>query len=120
MIKGLFKLAIVLLIAHALFRFVPPYWSFTQFKWELKETAVGWREHPDGAVADEVLAIARKHNVPITQDNIRVRRQPDHIFVDVSYTVDMELVPTMKRPWTFDANIDAWTLAPPPGVVKKP
>ena len=30
--KALFKLAIFFLVAHALFRFVPPYWSHNQFR----------------------------------------------------------------------------------------
>lgn len=116
MIKGLFKLAIVLLIVHALFRFVPPYWSYTQFKWDLKEKAQAWREHSDDAVLEEILGIARKNRIPITQEQIRLRRQPDRIFVDVSYTVPMELLPGRKRTWDFDVAVDAWTLQPPAGV----
>ena len=116
MIKGLFKLAIVLLIGHALFRFVPPYWSYTQFKWEVKEKAQGWREHSDAAVLDEILEIARKNNIAITQQHIRLRREPDHVFVDVAYGVPMELVPGWTRTWNFDLSVDAWTLQPTPGI----
>lgn len=114
--KTLFKLAIALLVAHALVRFVPPYWSFTQFRWALKENASQWREHSDQMVTEEVLQLARKHNVPITGQHVQVRREGDHLFVEVTYTDQIEFIPTMKRDWRFAADVDAWTL----GGLKRP
>lgn len=117
MIKGLIKLALAFMVGYALFKFVPPYWSFTQFKWEVKERAVGWREHDDSAVIQEVLAIADEHGVPLTFQNVRLRREPDHLFVNAGYTREIEFLPGYKRRVTFEADVDAWTLRPP---VKKP
>ena len=110
--KTLFKLA----IAHALVRFVPPYWNFTQFRWALKENASQWREHSDQTITEEVLQLARKHKVPITGQHVQVRREGDHLFVDVGYTDLIEFIPTMKRDWRFAADVDAWTL----GGLKRP
>jgi hypothetical protein len=110
-LKTLFKLAVAFLVIHALYRFVPPYWNFTQFRWALKENAAQWREHNDEAVTGEVLGLAQKHKVPITADHVQVRREGDHLFVDVAYTDTIEFVPSMKREWRFAANVDAWTLA---------
>ena len=45
--KTLFKLAILFLIAHALFRFVPPYWHHQQFKTALTELSQQWGEPTD-------------------------------------------------------------------------
>lgn len=114
--KTLFKLAIALLVAHALVRFVPPYWNFTQFRWALKENASQWREHSDQTITEEVLQLARKHKVPITGQHVQVRREGDHLFVDVAYTDQIEFIPTMKRDWRFAADVDAWTL----GGLKRP
>jgi hypothetical protein len=110
-LKTLFKLAVALLVAHALFRFVPPYWNFTQFRWALKESAAQWRAHDDQAVTEEVLQLARQHQVPLSAEHVQVRREGDHLFVDVAYTDQIEFVPSMRRDWRFDASVDAWTLA---------
>jgi hypothetical protein len=109
-LKTLFKLALALLVAHALVRFVPPYWNFTQFRWALKENAAQWREHNDQRVTEEVLQLARTHKVPISADHVQVRREGDHLFVDVAYTDQIEFIPSMKRDWRFAAQVDAWTL----------
>ena len=109
-LKTLFKLAIALLVVHALVRFVPPYWNFTQFRWALKETAAQWREHNEQAVIGEVLQLAQKHDVPIGAEHVQVRREGDHLFVDVDYTARIEFIPSMKRDWRFSAGVDAWTL----------
>jgi hypothetical protein len=110
-LKTLFKLALALLVVHALVRFVPPYWSFTQFRWAMKEQAAQWREHTDQAVTAEVLKLARQHKVPIGTDHVQVRREGDHLFVDVAYTDQIEFIPSMRRDWRFAASVDAWTLA---------
>lgn len=114
--KTLFKLAIAFLVVHALYRFVPPYWNFTQFRWALKENAAQWREHNEQAVTDEVLQLARQHSVPISGDHVQVRREGDHLFVDVAYRQQIEFIPSMKREWRFAAAVDAWTL----GGLKRP
>ncbi len=109
-LKTLFKLAIALLVVHALVRFVPPYWNFTQFRWALKENAAQWREHTDPTIIGEVLQLAQKHDVPIGAEHVQVRREGDHLFVDVDYTAQIEFLPSMKREWRFSAGVDAWTL----------
>lgn len=108
--KTLFKLALALLVAHALVRFIPPYWNFTQFRWALKENAAQWRELNDQSVTEAVVELARQHKVPIAGQHVQVRREGDHLFVDVAYTDQIEFIPSMKRDWRFAAAVDAWTL----------
>ncbi|HVL67225.1 MAG TPA: hypothetical protein VM364_08175 [Vicinamibacterales bacterium] len=111
--KTLFKLAIALLVVHALVRFVPPYWNFTQFRSALKERATEWHQQSDAGVVQEVVNLAAHFDVPITAENVRVRRDVDHLYIDVSYKAPIEFIPGSKHDWKFDASIDAWTLKPP-------
>ena len=110
--KLLIKLAVFLLIAHALFRFVPPYWDHTQFVRELKETSVGWREYSDTEVRELVFAMAQGHNLPVDREQISVRRERDHLFVDVAYVRPMELIAGSQYAWDFDSKVDTWMLTP--------
>lgn len=112
MIKSLFKLAIAFLIAHALFRFVPPYASHTQFKQELEQRALTWREHSDDEVRDLVLIMAGDHAVPIGGEHVTVRRERDRLFVDVAYTRGIEFVPGWTYAWPFEADVAAWIIRP--------
>src|SRR5215210_3319229 len=108
--KLLFKLAIILLVANALFRFVPPYWRNHEFESDVKHASLRWRNSPDGAVMDDVLSLAANHNVPIGKENVNIRRVKEHLYLTVAYDVPIELLPSMSRAWRFDANVDAIVL----------
>jgi len=107
MVRGLFKLAIFLLAAHALVRFVPPYWSHTRFASELDERALTWSQDSEPDVLEHVLGIARTHGVPIDRDHVAVRRERDQLFIDVRYARRIELIPSWKYEWVFESNVDA-------------
>ncbi len=110
--KLLIKLAVLLLIGHALFRFVPPYWDHTQFVRELEETSIAWREYSDTEVRELVFAMAQGHSLPLEREQISVRRERDHLFVDVAYSRPMQLIPGSKYTWDFDSQVDTWMLTP--------
>jgi hypothetical protein len=110
MVRGLFKLAIFLLAAHALFRFVPPYWNHTRFASELDERALTWNQDSEPEVLEHVLGIARTHAVPIGPEHVAVRRERDRLFVDVLYSRRIELLPSWKYEWVFESNVDALML----------
>lgn len=113
MIKGLFKLAVLLLLANALFRFTPAYWRHHQFEAAVKDASLQWRGLKDDAVIAQVLSQAAQHDVPIGREHIEIRRVKDHLYLDVAYDVPLELIPARRRPWRFDVNVDAWLLRPP-------
>lgn len=110
MVKTLFKLAVFLLVAHAMFRFVPPYWNHNQFESELKERAVTWRTDTEYQVRERVLEMAQARGLPVSREQITVRRDKDYLFVDVEYPRAIELLPTWKYEWTFDSSVSTLML----------
>ena len=108
--KTLFKLGIVLLLANALFRFVPPYWRNHEFQSEVRHASLKWRNLSDAAVMEDVLSVAASHNLPITAQNVTIQRDRDRLRLRVAYDVPIELLPSMSRPWTFTSNADAEVL----------
>ena len=111
--RALFRIAILLLVANALFRFVPPYWHHNQFESALKDRSQRWGQPNDEEVMQHVLAAAEANSVPITRDHVTVRRQTEHILVDVEYALPIEWFPSFKRDWEFKTHINAWRLEPP-------
>ena len=105
--KFLFKLAIVLLVANALYRFVPPYWRHHEFESDVKHASLKWRNQPDAAVMDEVVSLAATRNVPVSKEDVNIRRVKDHLYLTVAYDVPIELLPSMSRVWRFDSSVEA-------------
>ena len=110
MLKTLFKLVIALLVAHALFRFVPPYWHHTQFESEVKERAVTWGDLSEGQVEEQMLEMAKVRSLPITREHIAVRWQSNHLVTDVTYPRDIEFLPNWKYEWTFESHVSTLIL----------
>ena len=106
--RTLLRLAILFLVAYALFKFVPPYWHHHQFEAALKDVSQRWGEPSDEEVMQKVLTIAEENRVPITREHVTVTRQQQHILVDVAYSLPIEFVPTVKRDWAFETHVDAW------------
>jgi hypothetical protein len=110
MIKTLFKLIVALLVAHALVRFVPPYWNHNQFESEVKERAVTWASLTEGQVRDRVFEMALARGLPVTREQIAVRWANDYLLVDVEYPREIEFLPTWKYEWTFDSHVSTLIL----------
>jgi hypothetical protein len=118
MARTLVKLGIFLLFVHALYRFVPSYYHYQQFKDAVHETALFSRERTDVQIIDRVMELAEKYRVPLSRDNVQVRREPARIAIDAAYVESIEWLPTYKRPWEFNIGEEALIVggpAPPAG-----
>jgi hypothetical protein len=40
--------------------------------------------------------------------NIRRQEQPAHLYIDVVYTAQVEILPRVNYPWTFTVNAHGW------------
>ena len=107
MARTMVKLAILLLIAHALYRFLPIYFHYQQFRDAVRETALFSRERTDAQIVDRVIELADKYQIPLTRDDVQVRHQGEHTSVAASYVESIEWLPTYKRAWQFTIDEDA-------------
>ena len=55
MVRKLVKLAIVLLVANAIYQFVPPYMHYVQFKDAVRETAIFSKDVSDQALLESLI-----------------------------------------------------------------
>jgi hypothetical protein len=109
MARTVVKLAIFLLVAHALYRFVPVYFHYQQFKDAVSETALFARNQTDVQIVDRVMDLAAKHQVPLDRDYVRVVRDGNRLTIQAAYVETIEWVPTYKRNWQFDIEEEAMT-----------
>ena len=68
MARKILRLAIFLVIANALYRFVPVYFHYQQFKDAVHETALFSRGRTDAQIIDRVMELAAKYQVPLDRE----------------------------------------------------
>ena len=108
--KALFRIVVILLMAHAIYRFLPPYYHDERFGTELRNVAQFWRQVNEDEVAIRTLELAEKHKVPITRDNLTIQIGKERILIDIAYQVQVEWVPGFKKPWKFSQHHDIWAI----------
>ena len=102
MARTFVKIGIFLLVVHALYRFVPVYFHYQQFKDAVHETALFSRERNEAQIADRVMELAETYQIPLSRESVQVRREGARTLIDASYVESIEWLPTYKRPWQFD------------------
>ena len=109
MVKLTIKLAIVALIAHALYQVVPPYYTNWQFKDALKELATypGYHATVPGML-DKCVKIAKAHDLDLTREDFDVKLATGSktTTIDVSYEVVFKPIPGRPQPHVFAVHVE--------------
>ena len=84
MARTFVKIGIFLLVVHALYRFVPVYFHYQQFKDAVHETALFSRERNEAQIADRVMELAEKYQIPLSRESVQVRREGERTLIDAS------------------------------------
>jgi hypothetical protein len=107
MVRKLVKVAILLLIANALYQFVPPYLRYQQFKDDVRDVALHSSRAPDATLVNKLLERADAQNVPIGRDDIEIRHDSSTIYIDVAWVQEIAFAPFYTYPWEFSAHGEA-------------
>lgn len=109
----LFKLAIVFLILHALYRYGVVYVHYQQFKDAVQETALFAKEKDEPQILARVMELAAQYEIPLDRRYVQVRRQGETTFIDAVYVEEIEWLPTWKKPMEFTVGTKAWHVRAP-------
>jgi hypothetical protein len=104
----LIRLAISALVLWAVWHAGAAQWQQFQFQDQIKQIAQFGADRDEETVRTAVMEAAAKLNVPLSADRVQVRKQDDHVYIDVSYTAQIEILPRYKYPWTFTAAAEGW------------
>ena len=114
--RNLVRLAVLLLIAHALYRFVPVYLHYYQFKDAVAETALFAKDRTDTELVDRVMMLAERYQIPIERDAVQVSRDTRMTYITLMYEEQIEWVPTYRRTMPFTVAVEGWHVRPSTGV----
>lgn len=113
MLRNLIRIAVVLLIGHALYRFVPVYIHYQQFKDAVEEAALYSKDRTDIEVVDRVMALAGRYAIPIQPDDVQVTRDKQFTYINILYEEQIEWLPTYRRPMPFTIAAEGWHVKQP-------
>ena len=109
--KAIIKLAIAIALANALFQVGRAYLAYFQFKDAVEELALH-TTGTDEQMKEKVVELAAKFDEPIDPEAIAIRHEVSHIFIETSYTKDVQLFPGYVRKWPFDVAVDGFVIVP--------
>ena len=112
MIKLLLKLIVVALVANAAWHLMTAYTAHYKFKDSVQQTTQFGNDKSVEQLRTRILALATDYDVPIGEDDLRVRREGLHTIVDASYSKSIDLAPGYSQPWTFEVHVDTFSEAP--------
>jgi hypothetical protein len=115
MVKLFIKLAIVGLIAHAVWRVGSAYVTFYRFQDAVAEIAQFGAQQSGADLRQRVGDLASQYELPLSDDAFTVRRdERNHTYIDGSYVQPLEFLPGYRYPWTFTWHVDVLTLSASP------
>jgi hypothetical protein len=107
--KQLIKLAIAALITYAAWNAGNAWLTFFKFKDDVEQLAAFGTKMSDDDLRARVLEAASQRSVSLN-DDLAVRREHEHTYVDASYTSAINVLPWYAYPWTFEVHVNAITL----------
>lgn len=111
------RLVVVALVLYGCWHAVRAQWEYLQFKDAVDQIAqFGVDKDPDDIRAS-VLSAGTKLGIPLAPERVAVRKESDHLYIDVVYTRPVEILPRYMYPWTFTVNAHGWFV--PGGQIRK-
>jgi hypothetical protein len=108
--KAIIKLLIAALILHATWRAGTVYFRYYEFKNDVTQIAQFGIRQTDNELRNDVVDTAKRRGIPVTADDVTVRRQNRHILIDANYVEQVELAPRYFYPWDAKLHVDVLTL----------
>lgn len=108
MIRRVLQIAVILLIANALYHVVPVTMHYFQFKDAVQELALFAEKATDAQLVDRVMALAEEHSIPLDRNYVGVRRVNGQLFITASYVDTMKVVPGYDYVKQYDIEVKAF------------
>jgi hypothetical protein len=102
MIRKLFKLAIFLLVANAVYQIAPVTLHYLKFKDAVQELALFSGKATDAELVDRVMALAEENSIPLEREYVLVKRQGPSLFINAEYVEMLKFLPGFTYPKEFD------------------
>ena len=112
MIKAAIRLAIVAVLANATWRVGTAYAKHYRFTDAVTQATQFRAGKSDQVLHDRVFELAAAHDIPVTDDNLRVTHRENHTVIEGAYRRPIEILPGYRFEWPFSVHIDTFVLEP--------
>jgi hypothetical protein len=117
MIRLILKLALVALIANAVWRVGSVYAEYYKFKDAVQETTQYAADKTDDDLRARIMELASEYDLPIDDGDFTLSHSGDHTITNGAFTRPIELLPSYRYPWPFSWHTDTFKIA---GAVPSP
>ena len=106
----LLRLLVVAAIAWAAWHAGMAAWNQFRFSDDVEKIAQFGPDKDSASVMAAVLEAAARYDLPVTEKDVRLRQQdrPAELYIDVNYTVKIEILPRFFYPWMFATSAHGW------------
>lgn len=108
--KTILKVVVAVILLNAVVRFAAVSWDYYQLRDEAQQLVTFGGSSTSTDLRDAILEAAMEHDVPLSPENVAVRRIGPRTVADVSYSVAVEFFPNYQYPMNFSFRVDAVTL----------
>jgi hypothetical protein len=106
MIKLLVKLAIVALVANALFRIGTEYLTFIKFRDDVRDAAM-FKAKTEDELRQRIGALAEQYDLEVDPDSLSIDREARVWRIHGYYSRPIEIVPRYEYEWPFPWDVEA-------------
>jgi type III secretion system FlhB-like substrate exporter len=100
----LIGLIVLALVGYLAYKMIPVKVKAADLKQTVTDEAKMAGSHGDSVIVNQILATARKNQLPVTEDNIKINRSSAEITVDVDYDVPIDFP---GKTWNWHQHITA-------------
>ncbi len=106
----LIRLLVVAAIAWAVWHAGMAAWNQFRFSDDVEKIAQFGPDKDADSVTAAVLEAAARYDLPVIDKDVRIRQQtrPAELYIDVSYTLQVEILPRVRYPWIFTTSAHGW------------
>jgi hypothetical protein len=104
------RIGLAVAVINGAARTAMAYWTFYELKDHAQQTAIfGGRMTPD-VLRNTVLAKAGELHIPVTEEQVDVRRESHKTIIAASYEQSVEYFPRRTWPVTFSFQVEGFTI----------
>ena len=113
MIKRIVQLAIVALLANAVYRVGMEYLTYIKFRDAVRDAAM-FKAKSEADLRSRIAAIADDYDLAIDDDAVEITLNERVWHIDGSYTKPIEIVPRFEYAWPFPYSLEVVMNTVPP------
>lgn len=112
MVRSLLKWVLVGGVVYMAWNVGPVYLAYRELRTEVAGATRAGGRGSERELVSVVPRLADRIGVPVAREAIKVRKEGTRTYLEVTYTEEIRLAPTITYPWTFSINVEGVAVKP--------